>query len=119
MPANIISVSLDGKEIFRAAPDTCDHFEHVTTDTITFTKAGDRELKFLACGSVANASAYPTTFIDNVCINVIGTHVHGDKKVGDKKPPPPAVIERSPPVVQGIDDENQKALSAVRTGSGE
>ena len=119
MPANIVAVSLDEKEIFRAAPDSCDHFEHVTTDTITFTKAGDRELKFLACGSVANASAYPTTFIDNVCINVVGTHVHGKKKAGDKAPVSPTGAKPRLPVVQGIDIENQKALSAVQTGSGE
>ena len=85
MPANIIAVLVDGKEVFRAAPDTCDHFEHVTTGTISFTRAGNRELKFLACGSKDNASAFPTTFIDNVCIDIVGSHKHPAKPVGTDK----------------------------------
>jgi hypothetical protein len=79
--ANQITVSLDGKELFKGLPADASNFAHVTTQTITFTKAGKYELKFRGLGAPEDPDGDHTTFIDNVCINVVGTSPHVRPKV--------------------------------------
>jgi hypothetical protein len=71
--SNKIAVSIDGTVLFRGAPNDCDHFKRITTDSITLTAAGKHELMFRALGGIGDNSAYPCTFIDNIYLNVVSS----------------------------------------------
>lgn len=70
-PANQVAVSIDGTVLFKGAPTDCANFKQVTTSSITLTTSGEHELMFRGLGSINDISAYPCTFIDNICINRI------------------------------------------------
>jgi hypothetical protein len=68
--ANRIAVFINDVILFKGTPKTCQNFEKVTSNSLTLDKAGKYELKFLALGG-ANEAPFPTTFIDNVSINIL------------------------------------------------
>jgi predicted nucleic acid-binding Zn ribbon protein len=82
-PANGIAVSLDGTDLFVGAPTDTNNFAHVTSNTITLKTSKECELKFRGLGALNDPGGDHTTFIDNVCINVVGTHRRPERKFGD------------------------------------
>jgi hypothetical protein len=68
---NQIAVSIDGQNLFSHAPADCNHFQRVTTKTITLAAAGKHELMFRGLGNPSEPSGFPCTFIDNVSIDVV------------------------------------------------
>ncbi len=81
--ANGIAVSLDGTDLFVGAPNDPNNFVRVTTDTLTLTKATMCELKFRGLGALTDPTGDHTTFIDNICINIVGSHKHSGKTLAD------------------------------------
>lgn len=69
--ANQIAVSLDGIELFKGAPTNCNSFTRVTSKPLTLPKAGKYELLFRGLGAIGDVSGDHTTFIDNICIDVV------------------------------------------------
>jgi hypothetical protein len=116
--ANQITVSLDGKELFKGLPADASNFAHVTTQTITFTKAGKYELKFRGLGAPEDPDGDHTTFIDNVCINVIDPHKHAANKAADNAPNPQPTIKEIPSPPPAIPDVIQNSLSVTKAERG-
>jgi hypothetical protein len=79
--ADGIAVSLDATDLLVGAPTDTDHFTRVTTNTITLTATKEYELKFRGLGAISDPDGDHTTFIDNVCINVINPSKHSPKKI--------------------------------------
>ncbi len=75
---NEVTVSLGGTIVFKGAPSAVDRFTEVTTDPVTLC-AGKQELKIVALGDGVDTN-FPCTFIDDVRINVLGSHQHSAKK---------------------------------------
>ncbi len=80
--ANQISVSLNGIELFKGAPTDCNSFTRVTSKPISLSKPGKYELLFRGLGVPDDAAVDHTTFIDNICIDVVKLQT----------PPPPEYI---------------------------
>jgi hypothetical protein len=79
--ADGIAVSLNGKDLFVGAPTDTSNFVRVTSETITLPEAKEYELKFRGLGALSDPGGDHATFIDNVCINVVGTQKHPARKV--------------------------------------
>jgi hypothetical protein len=82
-PANGIAVSLNGTDLYVGAPSDANSFTHITTNTITLTVAKEYELKFRGLGALSDPDGDHSTLIDNVCINIVGSHKHSGKTLAD------------------------------------
>jgi hypothetical protein len=115
-PANGIAVSLNGTDLFVGAPTDMNNFVHVTTESIHLAAAREYELKFRGLGALSDPDGDHTTFIDNVCINVIDPHKHSAKKTTNEdanfKSIPGKPVAPRAPINQ--DDNLQKELSEIR-----
>ncbi len=108
-PANRISVTVDGTELFKGAPTACDHFEQVTTGTFKITKSGKHQLMFRGLGAVGDVSGFHTTFIDNVCFNIVKTYPPVTDDNPEQVSVPPEENEKIYPKDNGFDTQDLKS----------
>jgi hypothetical protein len=100
--ADGIAVSLNGKDVYAGAPTDTNNFSHVTTEIVTLHAAGEYELKFRGLGALNDPGGDHTTFIDNICLNVIDPNKHAKAGPVD------------PSSVNGQTLQTQEALSGIR-----